>query len=186
MSTEPKNGNPEMGKAIMLKKLHDSEIQFKLALAVWATCESSDERLLKYIGTFSYGKHIMSAKELTLTAEEEKRAAVILEHSATYFMALQLDDILIKLFPDPTRHQDANIRNGAQIIHLIRNAYAHDPLEPTWRIPHYCENQIITIEKIISLNTAGLDGKTLKQMDYGGPISLLRLVQYFEQVIQAT
>jgi hypothetical protein len=172
-------------KSIILKKLQHSELQFKIALAISATCHSSDARALNYLGQFSYGKHSMDAKELSLTAEEEKMAATIVEHSATYLMAVQLDEILEKLFPNRFEHSDRNIQDGARIVRLIRNAYAHDPLSPTWlKIPAPWRNQVLTVEGIISLNTNSLEGKKVERMDYGGPISLLRLLQYFGRLIQ--
>jgi len=172
-----------MKKAVILKKLYYSELQFKLALAITTTC-TSDAIALHYLGTFSYGKHVMDAKELALTAEEERIASVILEHSATYLMALQLDEILEKLLSNRFEHGNNSIRNGSRIVRLIRNAYAHDPLSPMWlKIPASWKNQILKVDSIISLNTNGLEGKKLKRMDYGGPISLLRLLQYFKQVI---
>jgi hypothetical protein len=174
-----------MDKSIMLKKLHHSGLQFKIALAVSATCHSSDKRALKYLGQFSYGKHSMAAKELSLTAEEEKMAAIIVEHSATYLMAVQLDEILEKLFPNRFEHSDRKVQDGARIVRLIRNAYAHDPLSPTWlKIPASWRNRILTVEDIISLDTNNLEGKKLERMDYGGPISLLRLLQYFGHLIE--
>jgi hypothetical protein len=173
-----------MEKAVVSKKLYNCELQFKLALAVATTCHTSDARALHYLGTFSYGKHVMDAKELSLTAEEERVASVILEHSATFLMALQLDEILEKLIPNRFEHDDNSIRNGSRIIRLIRNAYAHDPLSPMWlKIPASWKNQVFKVDNVISLNTNGLEGKRLKRMDYGGPISLLRLLQYFKQVI---
>jgi hypothetical protein len=51
------------------------------------------------------------------------------------------------------------------------------------KIPASWKNQVFKVDNVISLNTNGLEGKRLKRMDYGGPISLLRLLQYFKQVI---
>jgi hypothetical protein len=174
-----------MEKSVILKKLQHSELHFKIAIAVSATCYSSEARALNYLGSFSYGKHTMDTKELLLTAEEEKMAAVIVEHSATYLMAVQLDEILEKLFPNRFEHSNRRIQNGARIVRLIRNAYAHDPLSPTWlKIPSSWRNQVYNVDEIISLNTNNLEGKKLERMDYGGPISLLRLLQYFRCLIE--
>ena len=173
-----------MEKAIMLRKLHHSELQFKLALAVSTTCHSSNERALCYLGAFSWGKHVMDSEELSLTKENEKLASSILEHSATYLMTLQLDEILEKLFPNRFEHSNCCVQNGARIVHLIRNAFAHDPLSPAWLIPTYCKNKTFSVEGIISLNTTELNEKKLKRSDYGGQIALLRLLQYFRQLIE--
>jgi hypothetical protein len=174
-----------MEKMIALRKLQHSELQFKLALAVSATCLCSDENTMKYIGIFSYGKHTMEAKELSLSPEEEKLGAVILEHTATYLMILQLDEVLEKTFPNRFEN-DSSIRDGACIVRLIRNAYAHDPLSPTWlKIPSSWRNQTFKVDGIIALDTKSLEGKKLERLDYGGPISLLRLLQYFRHLIEA-
>ena len=172
-----------MEKAIILRKLHYSELQFKLALAVSTTCHSSNEPALRYLGAFSWGKHFMDSEELSLTIEEEKLASSTLELSATYLMTLQLDEVLEKFFSNRFEHSNCSVQNGAFIVHLIRNAFAHDPLSPTWLIPAYCKNKVFNVEGIISLNTNELNKKKLKRSHYGGQIALLRLLQYFSQLI---
>ncbi len=99
-------------------------------------------------------------------------------------MATQANSILEDLFPDRLEHQDDDIRNASQIIRLIRNAFAHDPFSPTWEISNPCKDKTFSIDNVISLNTHGLHGKKLNRMDYGGPIALLRLIQFIKELIQ--
>lgn len=156
-----------------------AQYQFKLALAVSMHCTSTQpENAFTYLGAFSYGKHVATLEELSLTPKEEKFAAAALEHSATYVMAVQIDTALQAVFPQRFSHQKTDIQQSAWIARLIRNAFAHDPLNPVWLTYPECDNKVFSVQEIITLNTAQLNGKSLQRMDYGGPLALLRLSEF--------
>ncbi len=139
---------------------------------------------LVYYDQFTYGGHLFKKEELELTKEQESFAAGLLVHSATYLCAVQADTVLQDAVPDRFKHTDPNIRSASWIARLIRNAFAHNPFEPVWKTYSECENQTYAVENVISLNTRGLDGKPVERLDYGGPLALLRLLDFVKQVVE--
>ncbi len=131
-----------MDKERLIHKLHYAELQFKLALAVSTRCVDSEESPLQYLTTFIHGEHAASKGELYLTKEQERIASVLLEQSATYLMIVQLNSVLEDAIENRLRHPNKDIRDASQIIRLIRNAFAHDPFEPTWEITPCWDNKI--------------------------------------------
>lgn len=172
-----------MDKERLINKLNYAELQFKLALAVSTTCVDSEESPLQYLTTFIHGEHTASEEELSLNKDQERFASVLLEHSATYLMVVQLNSVLGEAIPNRLQHPDKDIRDASQIIRLIRNAFAHDPFEPTWEIKPCWDNQIFEVKGIISLNTTELNGEKVKKKDYGGPIALLHLSQFIKELL---
>ena len=153
--------------------------QFKLALALRAHCASAQpENGLSYLQSFSFGTHIASSEELSLTPSEEQFAAAALEHSVTYVMAVQIDTALQAVFAQRFSHPRSEVQQSAWIARLIRNAFAHDPLNPIWLTYPECEDKVFSVEGIIALNTSQLKGKELQRMDYGGPLALLRFAEF--------
>jgi hypothetical protein len=51
-------------------------------------------------------------------------------------------------------------------------------MEPIWNVDAQCRDKIISVDNIISLDTAGLNGKKFDWQDYGGPLALLRLSEF--------
>jgi hypothetical protein len=119
-----------------------------------------------------------------LNREQEIFAATLLVHSATYLCAVQADTILQATTHDRFKHVNQNIRSASWIARLIRNAFAHNPFAPVWKTYPECENQIYSVENVISLNTAGLNGKPVRRLDYGGPLALLCLSDFVKEVAE--
>jgi hypothetical protein len=120
----------------------------------------------------------MKDEELALEKKQEELASTLLAHSATYLLAVQLDKFLDKVVSQALRESDQELASAWRISHLIRNAFAHDPLAPTWDIKQNLRNQLFRVRDIISLDTTELHGKPVLRHHYGGPLALLRLVQY--------
>jgi hypothetical protein len=71
---------------------------------------------------------------------------------------------------------NAVVRNASIVVWMIRNAVAHNILDPVWKIDDATiQNQKFIILDIIEFDTTGLNGKHLKRLDFGGPIALFRL-----------
>jgi hypothetical protein len=99
-------------------------------------------------------------------------------------ITMQLDSILQSEISNRFDHPNPAIRNASWIARLNRNAFAHDPLQPTWQLYPECEKKIFEVEKIVALNTDGLHGKPVRRIDYDGPLALLRLSAFVrEQVL---
>ncbi|MBU4076179.1 MAG: hypothetical protein KKI06_05670 [Euryarchaeota archaeon] len=167
-------------------KLEYAEIFYKFALATSTTITSSDVNL-KYYDTFSFLQHVVNKQDLELTKPEEKIGARILEFVATYIMILQLNKVLEDEWgKNRLQSEDKEIQNISQVVRLIRNAFAHDPLKPVWDISKSTMNMEFEITNILTLRTHNLHGKKLDRYDYGGPLALLRLIQYVKNKMTTT
>jgi len=73
-------------------------------------------------------------------------------------------------------HSDDLIRNSSVVVWMIRNAVAHDILEPVWKIDDATlQNKQFPVADVFVFDTTGLNGQLLKRFDFGGPIALFRL-----------
>lgn len=89
--------------------------QIKLAFVVRMHCAiAHDVNAFDYLDCFSYGKHIATQEELSLSPSEDKIAASVLEHSSIYVLAMQPDTAVETRFgKDRINHGDAQIRRYA-------------------------------------------------------------------------
>ena len=76
-------------------------------------------------------------------------------------------------------HRNDGIRNASLILRQIRNAFAHDPLNPTWDIRQpEAMNKILVVKDIIKLDTKEINGKRIQRLHYGGPLAILKLSEF--------
>jgi hypothetical protein len=87
-------------------------------------------------------------------------------------MAVAMKDAIAATVKDPKTSP------AFQIARMIRNAFAHAPLSPTWRIDKYCLDRVFEIPDIVTLNTKGLDETPFDWRHYGGPLALFRLCRF--------
>lgn len=93
-------------------------------------------------------------------------------------MALTIRDALVAHVGDPKKDSREDVRSAYQIARMIRNAFAHGPMDPRWKIDEDCKNQTFRVDDIIARNTTDLLGVRFDWRHYGGPLALLRLGQY--------
>lgn len=159
-------------------KLDHIELFYKFALAASSTIISSEVDL-KYYGLFTFLSHSVTQQELELTKDEEKIGAQMLEFIGTYMLALQLNEILEKEWGSARlQSPDSEILSISQVVRLIRNAFAHAPLYPIWDISKSAQDQEFNIPTILTLRTHNLHGVKVERRHYGGPLALLKLIQY--------
>jgi hypothetical protein len=158
--------------------LRNAAIHFKLVFGLRATRPS-----VSYLDTFSFGRHVAHHDELALTPEQEEHAFAALEHCATYITVVQVHTVLEAVHPDPFHIKEPAISAAFQISRLIRNAFAHNPFAPVWKIRSKWEKRVFIVPDVIALSTAGLDGQPLRRKHYGGPLAILRLITYTESVV---
>jgi len=165
--------------------LRAAELQFRLAVAVNFAAASHNQPL-DLPTTWTYGKHSVANYEIALTPEGASFAATLLEHSAMYFMAMQIELALIAWTSGkPTTHSDPEVRASFQISRHIRNGFAHYPLQPVWEIRNTDDRQIYSVRDIITLDATDVHGKPFKWQDFGGPLALLRLSEFVRtQILQ--
>ncbi|MGO8759996.1 MAG: hypothetical protein ACLQG3_17910 [Terracidiphilus sp.] len=163
---------------IQIQMLRAAEIQFRLAVAVrLATADRAQPLDLPSVWT--YGQHSVEFHEIALTPEGADLAALCLERSATYLMAIQIQEALTEFANQKAReHPQPEVRSAFEIARLVRNGFAHHPMRPVWDIDKHCGNSTYAVEGIIALDTTNLHGKPFDWRDYGGPLALLRLSEF--------
>jgi hypothetical protein len=124
-----------------------------------------------------WGRHSLDRGDLQLSPDIFALCGTILERLAYRLLAMELDAALSDALKGDDRfnHEDEFVRNASTVIRLIRNTVAHNILEPVWKIDRKLQNRKFAIDEILTFDTAGLNGKHLKRLDFGGPIALFRL-----------
>lgn len=134
---------------------------------------------------YSFGRHTVTHDDLAVTPEQHQIGGALSEHVATYVLAVQLDRALADHVQDRFHCPDPDLRAAAWIARLLRNAFSHDPFKPAWKLYPECENQVYSVSDVIELRTAGRHGQRVQRMDYGGPLALLRLVEFSRRKLLA-
>lgn len=150
--------------------IKNAQTLFKFSLGTSATRPE-----LGYLTSFASYQHTANEEDLKLTREQEFGAADLLEHVATYILAVQIDAALEAAYPNRLESADQIVRATSSIARLIRNAFAHNPFAPKWIVDRNVVNKEFTVPEIISLNTTDLNGKDVERRHYGGPLALLKL-----------
>ena len=172
-------------QAYYIRLIEDAQKLFKLSLAVHIACSSKKKNVFKYLDSFTYYNHSATHDELYLEPAEEERAAAAFAHCAIYTMVVQLDTVLGCVFSDRFHHPDTDICSAAWISRLLRNAFAHNPLNPVWQIYSECDNKMYKVKKIITLETKGINGVRVTRKHYGGPLSILKLSEFIKREISS-
>lgn len=154
-----------------------AELQFRLAVAV-RLATTLENQPLDAPTEWTHGKHGVSYEEIALTQDQADIAANYLKETATYLMALTIKEALKKKYTNPKNHQDKNIVAAYQISRLIRNAFAHSPIRPVWRIDLDCRDKEFIVDDVITLNTKEIDQQPFDWRHYGGLLALFRLSKY--------
>jgi hypothetical protein len=124
-----------------------------------------------------WGRHCLDREDLQLGSDCFAVCGTILERLAYRLLAMELDAAFSEELSGEDRfnHKDDFIRNASTVVRLIRNTVAHNVLEPIWKVDRKLQNRKFTIDGILTFDTAGLNGKHLKRLDFGGSIALFRL-----------
>jgi len=166
--------------------LYYASIHLKLAFGLRTTFGFPATRpSLSYLEVFSWGQHVAEHDELVLTREQEEQAFATLGHCATYISVVQVHTALESVHDDPFQIAEADVASAFHISRLIRNAFAHNPFIPVWEVRDAWKNRRFVVPDVITLDTSDLDGKPLRREDYGGPIAILRLIEFAERVVQS-
>jgi len=126
-----------------------------------------------------FGEHSLSTQDLEISKENFEICGTLLARLAYRLLAMELNSALEKKFGNwraRRTHADDLIRNSSAVIWMIRNAVAHEILEPVWKIDDpTLQNKQFVVADIFTFDTTGLNGNLIKRFDFGGPIALLRL-----------
>ena len=157
--------------------LFASELQFRFASAV-RLATTLNVQPLDLPTEWSHGKHSVKYNEIALRQDQADYAAHYLHRSATFLMAVAMKNAIRATVNDPKTSTNPDVRSAYQIARMIRNAFAHAPLSPTWSIDKDCRDQVFEIPDIITLDTTALDGTPFDWRHYGGPLALFRLCRF--------
>ena len=127
----------------------------------------------------SKGKPSPDTNNMVLSKEEEDEASATLENSAVYLAACQMDSVLEAKLPNRFEHDDHDIRSVCSIIRLLKVSFAESPFKPVWKFPDEWKGRLLEFEKV-SLFPPELDGRPVRRRDYGGPLALLRLLEFMQ------
>jgi hypothetical protein len=103
--------------------------------------------------TFSFGRHLASNDEFSLTPQEEEQAFAALEHCATHLYVVQIHTALESIRQSNIHLLEPEIEHAFQISRLIRNAFAHNSFAPLWKIGGAYRGLILSVPDVISLDT---------------------------------
>jgi hypothetical protein len=188
--------------------LFQAELQFRLASAV-RIATTSKRQPLDVPTVWIHGQHEVPYEEIALRQDQAEYAAMLIQQSTTLTMAAVAKDAIEALVPklpnvvkasktgmdssirkcireaSPKQWKttDDNVAVAYHIARLVRNAFAHAPFAPTWKIHPELQNCVFIIDSVVELNTGGLDGTAFDWKHYGGPLALLRLCQYVRHEI---
>lgn len=125
-----------------------------------------------------WGKHSLTPKDLHLSAERFGICGTLLERLAYRLLAMELDSALGANLSreDRLNHTDDFVRNASIVVRVMRNAVAHNILNPVWKIDRKFQNRKFVIDDVLVFDTSELkNGDQLRRSDFGGPIALFRL-----------
>src|ERR1700733_12682652 len=131
-----------------LGRLRMAEQQFRLACTVHLAV-SNDVQTLDVPVEWVFGRHRVFYKDFGLRRDQADHAASQLEMTATLVMAGTIRNALVELFSRIKENSDPNVVAAYQISRLIRNAFAHNMIDPIWSIDEDCRNKTFGIEKVI-------------------------------------
>ncbi len=157
--------------------LFTAELQFRLASAVHLAT-TLNAQPLDLPTEWTHGKNSVKNDEIALRPDQADYAAYFLHRSSAFLMAVAMKDAIRATVNDPKNSTNPDVRSAYQIARMVRNAFAHAPLSPTWSIDKDCRDQVFEIHNIIALNTKGLDGTPFDWRHYGGPLALFRLCRF--------
>lgn len=158
-----------------IDQLFTAELQFRLASAV-RLATTLNAQPLDLPMEWTHGKHTVTYGEIALRQDQADFAAHFLHQSATFLMAVAIEEALRRATPDSS--SDPSVHAAKQIAFLVRNAFSHGPFSPVWTIGRDSRNVVFTVPDIIELNTAGLHGTPFDWRHYGGPLALYRLCRF--------
>ena len=163
-------------EARIIRRIEQLEWQFKFANAAWATVHSQEYRL-NYVDVYDDRIHTLSREELLLSKEEEHLPSNLNLWSATLLLAAQMNVALDSIQLGHFERQMEHLRAAQIIVRLVRHAFAHNPLEPAWRIPEEYQDQTFEVPGIIMLDTHSIQGTHVNPWRLG-PSSFLKLAQW--------
>jgi hypothetical protein len=169
-------------KEAHVNRIRIAEQQFRLACTVHLAVVNNVQTLDTPV-EWTFGRHRVSYQDFSLRRDQAPLAAHALEETAMLALASSVRDAIIALFPNPKAHANPQVIAAYQISRMIRNAFAHSIVDPVWSIDADCSDKTFAIDDVISLSTAGLHGKRIDWLDYGGPLAIFHFGRFVREVL---
>lgn len=115
---------------------------------------------------------------MELNPDEEEMASNLMLWSATRLLAVQMNTVLERTSPSHFDRPREELRDATTIVRLVRNAFAHNPFEPTWDMEPKYRDRVFEVPGIIRIDIHGKQGTVMVNRHLGGRSALLRLAQW--------
>lgn len=122
------------------------------------------------------------------TDEDLKRGSFNLILIALSASALTTDEALDEVFGKLSTETDSNRLGIRVMINQLRNAFAHNPWRPKWKIfPKYRNFYPITLDdgSSFTFDARSLDGDGIKSEQVGGLEFWVKLLQHCERLVSS-
>lgn len=105
----------------------------------------------------------------------------------TGFCLAVFDDVLQHTFVDRFSQTDQDLANACKSGYMLRSAYAHDPITPTWEVRSQVFQGSLDVAPIEwHLNTTDLHGTRVLPSQFGGWVKLVQLLRYCVRTVADT
>jgi hypothetical protein len=169
-------------RELQIKNLFTAELQFRLASAVSLATTFKNQPLDVPI-EWTHSKQTIKYGTIALRQKQAEYASSFFDLSSTFMMALAMRSAIQFMMPDAQNSKVQDIRAAHWISVMLRNAFAHNPFQPTWKVDRNCRNQILTVKDIIEIDTTNLHGETFQWHHCGGPLAVLLLCRFIRSEI---
>jgi hypothetical protein len=135
---------------------------------------------------YVWGRHALGRDGLNLPTRRLHECGRYQRLFGVHLLAIEMNAGLEKAIPNRLFDPDQNIRAASEIVRLLRNAFAHDPLRPKWQISARVAGRTLSVECVkpqFKLDTAKLDGQIVQRRHFGGPLALLALSEFVVKLI---
>jgi hypothetical protein len=124
------------------------------------------------------GMNSTTYKELALRPDQALFASTQLELTATMIMAMSVKKAVKFAFADAESSTDSTVHSAFWIANMVRNAFAHDPIRPVWKIDRKCKSKTLIVPDVIEFITDGLEKKPFEYKYLGGRLAVYSLCRF--------
>lgn len=127
-------------------------------------------------GLYVWGRHALRPADFELKPERIDACARYQRLLGMQLLAIEMDSALKSTIPDRLDHSNPEVRNLSIVVWQLRNAFAHDPLSPVWRVNDPKYQMVFHVLSMPPLDLKLLNGQSVQRRHFGGPLALVKLV----------
>jgi hypothetical protein len=99
-------------------------------------------------------------------------------------LAVEMDSALKSAVEERLDHDNPQVRDASVVVWQLRNAFAHDPLNPVWRVSDPKYHRTYHVPPLATLDLKILNGQSVQRRHFGGPLALLKLADLTLAIIE--